>query len=189
MTVNAYPPGSPSAPPPPPQAPAKSSGCLKWALIGCGAALVLGVAFVAILTMVVFGAIKHSDVYREALRRAQNDPAVIAALGTPIEAGFYATGSVNVNNGAGNANVDFPISGPKGKATVHAVATKNGSAWEYSEMKVTPAGGSVINILPAPSPASSSDTPSSTGTAGTDSAGTESTTAATDSGSTASTSS
>lgn len=127
-------------------APAKSSGCLKWGLIGCGAAGVLLVAFIAVIVVVVFGAIKRSDVYQEALRRVQNDPAVTAALGTPIEAGFYVTGNVNLDANGGHAKFDFPVSGPKGKADVHAVATMNGSKWEYSELTVTPANGAVINV-------------------------------------------
>jgi hypothetical protein len=129
-------------------APAKSSGCLKWGLIGCGAAAVLFVAFVAVIVLVVFGAIKRSDVYREALRRVQEDPAVTAALGTPIEAGIYVTGNVDLDANGGHAKFDFPISGPKGKADVHAVATLSGQKWEYSELTVTPATGAVIHLEP-----------------------------------------
>src|SRR5258708_39056225 len=104
MSVNYSPAPTPTAP-----APAKSSGCLKWGLIGCGAVVVLLVAFAAVIVLVVFGAIKRSDVYQEALRRVQNDPAVTAALGTPIEAGLYVTGNVSLNGTGGHANFDFPI--------------------------------------------------------------------------------
>jgi Cytochrome oxidase complex assembly protein 1 len=141
MSVNYSPAPTPTAP-----APAKSSGCLKWGLIGCGALGVLFVAFVAVIVLVVFGAIKRSDVYREALQRVQNDPAVTAALGTPIEAGIYVTGNVNLDANGGHAKFDFPVSGPKGKADVHVVATMNGSKWEYSELTVTPANGAAINV-------------------------------------------
>lgn len=143
MSVNYSPTPTSAAP-----APAKSSGCLKWGLIGCGAVVVLLVALAAVLVLVVFGAIKRSDVYAEALRRVQNDPAVTVALGTPIEAGLYVTGNVNLNASGGHANFDFPVSGPKGKADVHAVATLNGPKWEYSELTVTPANGPVINLQP-----------------------------------------
>jgi len=142
MSVNYSSTPAPAAPPPP----AKSSGCLKWGLIGCGTLLVLFVGFCAVIVLVVFGAIKRTDVYRDALHRAQNDPAVIAALGTPIEAGIYVTGNVNLDGNGGHAKFDFPISGPQGKADVHAVATMNGTTWEYSELTVTPAKGPVINL-------------------------------------------
>jgi hypothetical protein len=144
MSVNYSPTPAPAAPP----APSNSSGCLKWALIGCGAAVVLFAAFAAVIVLVVFGAIKRSDVYRQALQRAQNDPAVIAALGTPIDAGIYVTGNVNLDANGGHAKIDFPISGPKGKGDVHAVATMNGAKWEYSELTVTPANGPVIDLQP-----------------------------------------
>jgi hypothetical protein len=141
MSVNYTPNVAPAAP-----APAKNSGCLKWGLIGCGTLLVLFLGFVAVIVLVVFGAIKRTDVYRDALQRAQNDPGVIAALGTPIEAGIYVTGNVNLDGSGGHARFDFPISGPKGKADVHAVATMTDSKWEYSELTVTPANGPVINL-------------------------------------------
>jgi hypothetical protein len=143
MSVNYSPAPTPTAP-----APVKSSGCLKWGLIGCGALGVVFVAFVAVIVLVVFGAIKRSDVYREALQRVQTDPAVTAALGTPIEAGIYVTGNVNLDANGGHAKFDFPVSGPKGKADVHAVATMNGAKWEYSELTVAPAGGAVIHLEP-----------------------------------------
>ncbi len=166
--------------PAPPAAPAqKSSGCLKWALIGCGAALVLLVAFVAVLVIVVFGAMKRSDVYRIALSRVQNDPAVTAALGTPIEAGLYVTGKVNLDSTGGHAAIDFPISGPRGKGTVHAVATKSGAGWDYSELTVTPANGQVIKLETSQTPPATSSEPAtstSTETTTTETTGTESST-------------
>ena len=130
MSVNETPASYSTVAPPPP--PPKKSGCLKWGLIGCGSALVLFGIFVVVIVVVVFGAMKSSDVYKEALQRAQNDPAVVAALGKPIEAGLIVTGSVNVDSSGGHATLDFPISGPKGKANVHLVATKSGTKWEYS---------------------------------------------------------
>lgn len=145
MTVNYTPPPPPGAAPAPP--PAKKTGCLKIALIGCSIIVVLGVACVAVLVLVVFGAIKHSDVYKGALNRVSSDPRVIAALGQPVEAGWYVTGNVNISNGKGNANITFPISGPKGKARVEVVASNDGSRWEYSTLTVTPANGPPIDVL------------------------------------------
>ncbi len=173
MSVNQAP-ASSYTPPPPAAQPAKKSGCLKWGLIGCGSLLVLGAIFCVVIVVVVFGAMKKSDVYQEALKRAQSDPAVTAALGTPIEAGLMVTGSVNVDSSGGHATLDFPISGPKGKGAVHAVATKAGEKWEYTELTVTPANGAKINLLPPPS--TSTTTESST----TDTSATTETTATTD---------
>ena len=117
--------------PPQPGQPAqkKSSGCLKVFLIGCSVLIVLGVALVAVLVFIVFGAIKKTDAYKVALAKVKSDQRVIAALGEPVEAGFWVSGKMNINNGKGNADFTFPVSGPKGKAAVHAVATTEGQGW------------------------------------------------------------
>ena len=129
------------------QPPPKSSGCLKWALIGCSVLFVLGVAFVAVLVLVVFGAIKSTDAYKNARDRAIHDPRVVAALGSPIEAGWWVSGSANVDTNGGHADIKFPISGPKNKATVEAVATREADKWVYTKLQVNPDGGPPIDLL------------------------------------------
>jgi Cytochrome oxidase complex assembly protein 1 len=144
---------TPTAPPPVPAVtppPQKSSGCLKWALIGCGVLIALFAAFCAVIVFVVFGAIKRSDVYKGALHRAQSDPRVIAVLGEPIEAGFIVSGNVHVDTNGGNAEINFPISGPKGKAKVHAVATLENGQWKYETLTVTPENGAMIDLNTPP---------------------------------------
>ena len=140
------PPPVPATPPPP----KSSSGCLKWGLIGCGILVVLFAAFCAVMVFFVFGVIKRSDVYKGALRRVQSDPRVIAALGEPVEASFLVTGNVHVDNSGGNAEINFPISGPKQKAKVHAVATYENNQWKYETLTVTPDSGPVIDLNTPP---------------------------------------
>ena len=135
---------------PPPAQPAqqKSSGCLKVFLIGCGVLLFLFVAFCAVLVFFFFGAIKKSDVYEQALHRVRADQRVQATLGEPIEPGFWVSGSVHVDaQKGGTADFTFPVSGPKMKAKVHAVASSQGQAWEFTTLEVTPANGPPINVL------------------------------------------
>jgi hypothetical protein len=131
----------PGAPPP------KSSGCWKALFIGCGIIVVLGAAAVVAVFVLVFSVIKHSDVYREAYTRAANDPRVVATLGAPIEKGWWVIGKVSVDNNGGNANIDFPISGPKGSARVHATASRGTDAWNYSSLVVRPEAGGEIDVL------------------------------------------
>lgn len=122
----------------------------KWFVpLGCLAITALVLIGIAAIVGVVFKAMKSSDVYREALRRAQSHPEVQAALGTPIEAGWWMSGQININNDTGNANITIPISGPQGKGTIHAVATKEGGRWRYSRLEVQVAGGTAINLLTA----------------------------------------
>jgi len=66
----------------------------------------------------VFGMIKSSEPYKHALAQAQSNPQVVAAVGTPIKASFFAGGNINLNNDAGNADLVIPVTGPKGAGTI-----------------------------------------------------------------------
>ena len=109
----------------------------KWAVpVGClGLLVILAGAGVGIFWLVM-SFIKSSDVYVEALGRAQNNPQVIQALGTPITGKFFCSGSINVSGASGNADLSIPIAGPKGEATIYVVAIKSEGKWEYQKMKV-----------------------------------------------------
>ena len=70
----------------------------KWFVpAGCLTVVVLFAAFVGGIVMLVFGSMKQADVYKEALARAQSDPAVAQKLGSPIEPGMFLSGNINVN--------------------------------------------------------------------------------------------
>jgi hypothetical protein len=135
---------------PPPAAPQKSSGCLKWSLIGCGVVVVLFAAFCAVVAIFVFGAMKRSNVYKGAVERAQNDPRVKAALGEPIETGWWVSGSVHVDNGSGNAELTIPLSGPKESGKLHAIATIENGDWKYERLSVKPERGDRIDLNTPP---------------------------------------
>lgn len=137
----------PGTTPPPQQPPQKSSGCLKWLAIGCGALLVLACIAVVAVVMFAFAAMRRTDVYREAFTRASNDPRVIEALGTPIEDGWWLTGRIDNDHNDGVARITFPISGPKGKARVHFSASRENDAWSYSSIIVRPEKGGEIDVL------------------------------------------
>ncbi len=147
-----------ATPPPPPAmppVPAKGGSGSKWVLFGCGGCLglvALGVVFIAVIFFFVFGALKNTDVYQTALKRAQSSSEVQAALGTPVEAGFMMSGSVSVNNGQGTADITIPISGPKGNADVVAKATSQpGQTWQYTVLEVHVTGSDqVIDLRGAP---------------------------------------
>lgn len=120
----------------------------KWVVpAGCLSAIVFVVAVVGIILAAVFGVIRSTDVYKVALRTAQQDPRVIAAMGTPIKSGLWVGGNVNVDNGAGDAVINFRIKGPKGKGTVYAEAKKSAGEWKYSVLTVQVKGGPTIDLL------------------------------------------
>jgi hypothetical protein len=105
----------------------------KWFVpLGCFTIGVLFLAFVSSIILIVFSAMKSTDVYKEALARAKTDPAVIEALGSPIKEGFLMSGNTNVNGASGESNLAIPISGPKGKGTIYVSANKALGQWNYS---------------------------------------------------------
>jgi hypothetical protein len=98
--------------------------------------LVFFVAFVGSIALIVFGAMKSTDVYKEALARARVNSGVIEALGSPITEGFLVSGNTNVNGASGEANLSIPISGPKGKGTIYVAANKSLGRWNYTGLIV-----------------------------------------------------
>ncbi len=123
------------------------SGCLFWLTIGCATLLVLFLAFAGVLVFIVEGSIKSTDAYKTARARATTDPRVVALLGSPVEAAWYATGNVNVNGANGSANIAFPIKGPKGKAKGDAEATRDANGWTFLKLVVHPERGHDIDLL------------------------------------------
>ena len=109
----------------------------KWFVpLGCFTVVLLFLAFIGLIVVIVFSAMKSTDVYKEALARAKADPAVTEALGSPIKEGFLLSGNTNVNGAAGESNLAIPISGPKGKGTIYVSANKALGQWNYSGLVV-----------------------------------------------------
>ncbi len=121
----------------------------KWLVpAGCltGVAGVAG--FVALIVGLVFGLIKSSTPYQQALARAQKDPVVISRLGTPISGGLLVSGSVNLSGGTGQANLAIPLQGSRGSGTLYVQARQSASTWTYSTLTVQPNGaGGPISLL------------------------------------------
>jgi hypothetical protein len=109
----------------------------KWFVpLGCFTVALLFLAFIGLIVVIVFSAMKSTDVYREALARAKADPAVIEALGSPIKDGFLVSGNTNVTGASGESNLAITISGPNGKGTIYVSANKSLGQWNYSGLVV-----------------------------------------------------
>jgi hypothetical protein len=120
--------------------------------------LVPGILFLPVLVLGGFGGclffgiqygFKSSDVYKNAVSRVKTDPTVTRALGSPIEPGLFPySGNISGAGPVGHAEMDFPISGPKGAATVHLVADRKAGEWEFEVLEVTVEGtDQPINLL------------------------------------------
>jgi Cytochrome oxidase complex assembly protein 1 len=129
----------------------------KWLVpLGCFTVALLFLAFIGSILVIVFSAMKSTDVYKEALARAKADPAVIEALGSPIKDGFLVSGNTNVNGASGESNLAIPISGPKGKGTIYVSANKSLGQWNYSGLVVEVGQTHErIDLLQSPAPAGS----------------------------------
>lgn len=121
----------------------------KWFLpMGCLTFVALVVGFVGLLIVVVFGAMRSSDVYKEAVRRAKSNAEVAEALGAPLKEGWFLLGKTNVNGPSGEADISIPISGPNGSGTIYAVAEKSAGQWNYTTLQVEVSGtGKRIDLL------------------------------------------
>ena len=127
-----------------------SKAVTKGILIGCG-----GCAGLVVLTLLlggsifffIFSSVRTTEPFQQTLKAAQESSALREALGEPITLGWWFSGSVNWNNGAGTADVRIPLNGPKGSVTVHTIGSKEPSGpWVFSKMQTT--GDPVIDLRP-----------------------------------------
>ncbi len=109
----------------------------KWVVpLGCLGAVAVFAAFTVSIVFLVFGVMKSSDVYKDAVAQASPHALVVEALGEPVEPGWYLSGTINVNGSSGDADIAIPISGPRGSGQIYAVATKSAGRWEYEILEV-----------------------------------------------------
>lgn len=108
----------------------------RWLIaVGCLTVIASVAAFVFGVMTLVFRLMESSDVYRQALARARQDPALVAALGVPIEDGYFKSGNLNeTTDGSGAATMTIPLSGPNGKATLRLDARESHGAWHFSRL-------------------------------------------------------
>ena len=129
----------------------------KWFVpVGCFSVALMFLAFVGSILVIIFSAMKSTDVYKEALARAKTDSAVMEALGSPTKDGFLVSGNTNVNGASGESNLAIPISGPKGKGTIYVSTNKSLGQWNYSGLVVEVGQTNErIDLLQRPAPSNS----------------------------------
>lgn len=122
------------------------------ALVGCGCMLpiIAGVVFCGGTIVGVGASMKSSEPYRLGLEAARNDPAVLAAFGGSIEPGTMVSGSINIENNNGNAEMSIPISGPGGKGSIEVKGTKLAGLWTMERIVVVKESGERWDLTPAP---------------------------------------
>lgn len=89
----------------------------------------------AVIAPIVFYLLRSSQPCVEAFGYASRSPDVQRVLGTPVELGWFVTGSMSSGSTGGNANLTLRLSGPNGKGRVHVRARQPaGGAWSYDEL-------------------------------------------------------
>lgn len=116
--------------------------------VGCLTPLAVCGGGIALIFALVFGTLKSSDAYKQAVALAREHSEIQAALGTPIAEGAVVSGALNTNNNIGDADLLIPLSGPKGSGSLHAVASLAGGKWTFSSLVLEVAGtGQHIDVL------------------------------------------
>ena len=126
-----------------PETPRKGWFARNWMWFipsGCLTIIVLFAALIGGIFALVEGSIKNSDVYTQAMAHAQANPQVAEQIGLPLKSGWFISGSINESNDTGDANIAIPISGPKGKGTIHATAKRTAGQWQFETLGVTVEG-------------------------------------------------
>lgn len=118
----------------------------NWARAGFAIIAVM-LVLAGLLVYSIFAIMKGSDAYKLTMAQVQSNSQVVEALGTPIQAGWFVTGNIQLNGSEGAAGISIPISGPKNSATVTSRATKVAGAWEIQLLVVRVDGNPTPIVL------------------------------------------
>jgi hypothetical protein len=121
-------------------------------LFGCLILFLLIAGFAIVLITAITASFHNSDVYKQAMAKAIENQQVRAKLGEPIQPAWLISGQLNVNGSTGNANLSIPLSGPRGRGTIRAVAYKNGGVWQFTSLQVNIEGQPATIDLLLPNP-------------------------------------
>jgi hypothetical protein len=113
----------------------------RWKIpAGCLILILLAAGFATVVRTAITTSFHNSEVYKQATAKASGNSQVRAALGEPIQLAWIVSGQLNVNGSTGGANLSIPISGPRARGTIHAVAYKSGGVWRFTQLDVSVAG-------------------------------------------------
>ncbi len=84
---------------------------------------------------------KKSEGVQFSFQKVQNDSQVQEMLGSPLQMGFFVGGSYNSSGVKKEVDINYSVSGPKGKAEVYFKADKILGKWEIHHFVVEKKGG------------------------------------------------
>ncbi len=118
----------------------------KWVVpVGCLGMLATCGCLAAVFVGAIFGTIKNTGAYTEAVAIAMSDSEVQATLGTKIDTGF-PMGSVKSTNGTTRADLTISLDGDKADGTLRVRGVDSGSGWDFSVLQVEMPGRPPIDL-------------------------------------------
>lgn len=134
-------------PPPPYQVPPYSPSAaqlqksgkrkMKWVIVASVVGVLLFFTLAAGgLVALVFGSLRSSDAYQFAVQTASGDPRVLSRLGAPVKPGWLISGTINLQNDAGRADLSIPLHGATHQGTIHVVGKKAEGVWAYEMLSL-----------------------------------------------------
>lgn len=110
----------------------------KWVVPtgGCLLIIVLLIVFAGSLFFGITSMMSDSQAYQDSMEAAQKNEALVELIGEPIETNGHNGGSLNYNNGIKSAELNIPIKGPNGEATIFVVGEGINDVWTYQTMEV-----------------------------------------------------
>jgi len=58
----------------------------------------------------------------------------MAAIGAPLKPGWFISGSIDLHNSDGEANLSIPVRGPGGKGEINVEAVKTNGLWRVKSL-------------------------------------------------------
>jgi hypothetical protein len=80
--------------------------------------------------------LRNTEPYQLGFQAAQNNRAVIQALGQPLELGWPVTGELTLSGISGTVDLSGPIKGPDGRGTLFVTGRKENGIWTFYTLAV-----------------------------------------------------
>ena len=97
--------------------------------------IVTAIAFVAIILVVISSAMKNSGAYKIAVQEIEQNEKIIQSVGEIKGYGFMPTGSINIVNGFGEAQLQIKVIGHERNESIYVYLTKEPEQeWKLIEM-------------------------------------------------------
>src|SRR5882724_3935555 len=92
--------------------------------------------------------LRTSPLVTEAVDRANDHPAAVAAIGGPITAGWFVKGySTEDETGWGESQIWIPVTGSNGEATLYARAGRGSGPWVFTALELRQADRILADLL------------------------------------------